>query len=30
MTANRIAYGETLVELIKENPEVVVCDADAC
>ena len=30
MIANRIAYGETLVELIRENPEVVVVDADAC
>lgn len=28
--ANRVAYGETLVELIKENPNVVVLDADAC
>ena len=30
MIANRIAYGETLVELVKENPDVVVLDADAC
>ena len=29
MTANRIAYGETLVELMKENPNIVVLDADA-
>ena len=30
MIANRIAYGETLVELVKENPNVVILDADAC
>lgn len=30
MIANRIAYGETLVELARENPEVVILDADAC
>lgn len=30
MIANRIACGETLVELIKENRNVVVVDADAC
>jgi len=29
MIANRIAYGETLVELMKENPNIVVLDADA-
>jgi transketolase len=27
--ANRVAYGETLVELAKENPQIVVVDADA-
>lgn len=30
MIANRIAYGETLVELIKENRDILVLDADAC
>ena len=30
MIANRIAYGETLVELIKENRDILVIDADAC
>lgn len=30
MIANRIAYGETLVELAKENSNIVVLDADAC
>lgn len=30
MIANRIAYGETLVELAKENHNVVILDADAC
>ena len=30
MIANRIAYGETLVELVIENRNVVVLDADAC
>lgn len=30
MIANRIAYGETLVELAKENRDVVILDADAC
>ena len=30
MIANRIACGETLVELIKENRDIVVVDADAC
>ena len=30
MIANRIAYGETLVELVKENRNIVVLDADAC
>ncbi len=29
MIANRIAYGQTLVELAKENPNLVVLDADA-
>ena len=29
MIANRIAYGETLIELMKENPNIVVLDADA-
>ena len=29
MIANRIAYGETLVELAKENQNIVVLDADA-
>jgi transketolase len=27
--ANRVAFGETLVELGKENPQIVVVDADA-
>ena len=27
--ANRVAYGETLIELGKENPRIVVVDADA-
>ena len=26
--ANRVAYGETLVELVKENPNILVLDAD--
>jgi len=30
MIANRIACGETLVEMIKENRNIVVVDADAC
>ena len=30
MIANRVAYGETLVELIKQDKNVVVLDADAC
>ncbi len=30
MIANRIAYGETLVELASEHPEIVILDADAC
>ncbi|MCI8650148.1 MAG: transketolase family protein [Anaerotruncus sp.] len=30
MIANRIAYGEALVELARENPNIVVLDADAC
>lgn len=30
MIANRIAYGETLVELAGEMPELMVLDADAC
>jgi transketolase len=29
MIANRVAYGETLAELMKENPNIVVLDADA-
>ena len=30
MIANRIAYGETLLELCKEREDIVVLDADAC
>lgn len=30
MIANRVACGETLVEMIKENRNIVVVDADAC
>lgn len=30
MIANRIAYGQTLVELAKENHNVLILDADAC
>lgn len=30
MIANRIAYGETLVSLAEEKPELMVLDADAC
>lgn len=30
MIANRIAYGETLTDLAKENKDIVVLDADAC
>lgn len=30
MIANRIACGETLVELMRENRNIVVVDADAC
>jgi len=30
MIANRIACGETLVELVKENRNIVIVDADAC
>ena len=29
-TNQRIAYGSTLVELGKENPNIVVLDADLC
>ena len=29
MIANRVAYGETLVELLGENPDIVVLDVDA-
>lgn len=30
MIANRIAYGEALVELARENRDIVILDADAC
>lgn len=30
MIANRIAYGKTLAQLVKENPNVMVVDADVC
>lgn len=30
MIANRVAYGETLVELGRENRNIVILDADAC
>lgn len=30
MIANRIAYGETLIELIRERNDILVLDADAC
>ncbi len=30
MIANRIAYGETLADMAKENPAIVILDADAC
>lgn len=30
MIANRIAYGETLIELIGERDDILVLDADAC
>lgn len=30
MIANRIAYGETLIELAKERKDILVLDADAC
>lgn len=30
MIANRVAYGETLAELAKENKQIVILDADAC
>ena len=30
MIANRVAYGETLAQLAKENHDVVILDADAC
>lgn len=30
MIANRVAYGETLVELCKERKDIVILDADAC
>ena len=30
MIANRVAYGETLVELCKERDDILVLDADAC
>lgn len=30
MIANRVAYGDTLVELAGENPDIVVLDADVC
>ena len=29
-TNQRIAYGSTLVELGKENPNILVLDADLC
>jgi transketolase len=30
MIANRVAYGDTLIELARENPRIVVLDADVC
>lgn len=30
MIANRVAYGETLIELCKENKNIIILDADAC
>lgn len=30
MIANRVAYGETLIELCKERKDIVILDADAC